>query len=167
MFFSVYSYAEVEDRIIGAAQDDTHGTWFTFEYSETEVFTLSFAGSGPGAGVIIVPGKFIMDDILRGGPFLCYYDKNDPEHKLQTLIKDKFMVNYGIGGSIDINPENSASFDSKITNPILYYFIRAAQDAEDTIGFLCNIDCYHSTFSSLKIDKNFCQLHNKLNKKKK
>ena len=67
---------------------------------------------------------------------------NDPKQKLQKLIKSKFMTKYGFGGTIDVNPKKTAgSIKGKISNTVLYYFLRAAQDSKNTKDYLKNINC--------------------------
>jgi hypothetical protein len=67
---------------------------------------------------------------------------NDPNKKLQNLIMSNFMTNYGLGGTIKVDPQNTRSIvKGEITNTVLYYFLRAAQDSKNTKEYLRNIDC--------------------------
>ena len=82
------------------------------------------------------------------GPFLdpnkaiCLLLTNDPDRKLHNLIKTKFMPNYQVGGTIDVDPKNTMSaVKGKISNTVLYYFLRAAQDSKNTEDYLKNINC--------------------------
>ena len=129
------SYA-IEKRVIGYADDGVEA-WFTFSYSPNDVFSLSFAGSGDAAGVWITKG-----DLLDPNSTLCLLLRDDPSQKLQNLIKTKFMTNYGFGGTIKVDPNNTRSYvKGEITNTILYYFLRAAQDSKNTKEYLQNINC--------------------------
>ena len=129
------SYA-IEKRVIGYADDGVEA-WFTFSYSPNDVFSLSFAGSGDAAGVWITKG-----DLLDPNSTLCLLLRDDPSQKLQNLIKTKFMTNYGFGGTIKVDPNNTRSFvKGEITNTVLYYFLRAAQDSKNTKEYLQNINC--------------------------
>lgn len=129
------SYA-IEKRVIGYADDGVEA-WFTFSYSPNDVFSLSFAGSGDAAGVWITKG-----DLLDPNSTLCLLLRDDPSQKLQNLIKTKFMTNYGFGGTIKVDPNNTRSYvKGEITNTVLYYFLRAAQDSKNTKEYLQNINC--------------------------
>ena len=129
------SYA-VEKRVTGYADDGVEA-WFTFSYSPNDVFSLSFAGAGDAAGVWITKG-----DLLDPNNTLCLLLRDDPSQKLQNLIKTKFMTNYGFGGTIKVDPNNTRSFvKGEITNTVLYYFLRAAQDSKNTKEYLQNINC--------------------------
>lgn len=129
------SYA-IEKRVIGYADDGVEA-WFTFSYSPNDVFSLSFAGSGDAAGVWITKG-----DLLDPNSSLCLLLRDDPSQKLQNLIKTKFMTNYGFGGTIKVDPNNTRSYvKGEITNTVLYYFLRAAQDSKNTKEYLQNINC--------------------------
>ena len=126
----------VEKRVTGYADDGVEA-WFTFSYSPNDVFSLSFAGAGDAAGVWITKG-----DLLDPNNTLCLLLRDDPSQKLQNLIKTKFMTNYGFGGTIKVDPNNTRSFvKGEITNTVLYYFLRAAQDSKNTKEYLQNINC--------------------------
>ena len=126
----------IEKRVTGYADDGVEA-WFTFSYSPNDVFSLSFAGSGDAAGVWITKG-----DLLDPNSTLCLLLRDDPSQKLQNLIKTKFMTNYGFGGTIKVDPNNTRSFvKGEITNTVLYYFLRAAQDSKNTKEYLQNINC--------------------------
>ena len=130
------SFAEIEKRVI-AYGDDGVEAWFTFAYSDKDIFSLSFAGSGPLPGILIVEGL-----LLDPNKAICLLLTNDPERKLHNLIKTKFMTNYGVGGSIKVDPKNTISaVKGEISNTVLYYFLRAAQDSKDTKDYLKNINC--------------------------
>ena len=128
--------ADMEKRVIAYA-DDENEAWFTFQYKPKDVFTLSFAGSGDSPGIWIVKG-----DTLIAKNTICFLLTNDPKQKLQKLIKSKFMPKYGLGGSIKVDPKNAISaVKGKISNTVLYYFLRAAQDSKNTKDYLKNINC--------------------------
>ena len=130
------SFAEIEKRVI-AYGDDGVEAWFTFAYSDKDIFSLSFAGSGPLPGILIVEGL-----LLDPNKAICLLLTNDPDRKLHNLITTKFMTNYGFGGTIDVDPKNTISaVKGKISNTVLYYFLRAAQDSKDTKDYLKNINC--------------------------
>ena len=74
-----YSHA-LEKRVTGYADDGVEA-WFTFAYSSSDVFSLSFAGSGDAAGVWITKG-----DLLDPNNTLCLLLKNDPNRKLHNLF---------------------------------------------------------------------------------
>ena len=57
LLFVTNTYS-LENRVTSYA-DDGLEAWFTFEYSKKDVFTLSFAGSGPYRGIWIVEGKLL------------------------------------------------------------------------------------------------------------
>ena len=137
IFFFSFSYSlAIEKRVTGYA-DDGREAWFTFSYSLDDVFTLSFAGSGEAAGIWITKGR-----LLDPNNTLCFLLRDDPSQKLQNLIKSKFMTNYGFGGTIKVDPNNTRSFvKGEITNTVLYYFLRAAQDSKNTKEYLQNINC--------------------------
>ena len=129
-------FADMEKRVIAYGDDGNEG-WFTFQYKPKDVFTLSFAGSGDSPGIWIVKG-----DTLIAKNTICFLLTNDPKKKLQKLIKSKFMTKYGLGGSIKVDPKNTTSaVKGEISNTILYYFLRAAQDSKDTKDYLKNINC--------------------------
>ena len=130
------SFANIENRVIGY-QDDGTAAWFTFAYSKDDIFSLSFAGSGELPGIMITEGP-----ILKPDKMICLLLTNDPNRKLQNLIKTKFMTNYGLGGTVAVDPNNTVgSVKGKISDTILYYFLRAAQDAKNTEDYLKNINC--------------------------
>ena len=130
------SFAEIEKRVI-VYGDDGVEAWFTFAYSDKDIFSLSFAGSGPLPGILIVEGL-----LLDPNKAICLLLTNDPERKLHNLIKTKFMTNYGVGGSIKVDPKHTISaVTGEISNTVLYYFLRAAQDSKDTKDYLKNINC--------------------------
>ena len=130
------AFGEIEKRVTGYA-DDSVEAWFTFAYSDNDIFSLSFAGSGPLPGILIVEGL-----LLDPNKAICLLLTNDPERKLHNLIKTKFMTNYGVGGTINVDPKNTISaVKGKISNTVLYYFLRAAQDSKDTKDYLKNINC--------------------------
>ena len=130
------SFAEIEKKVI-AYGDDGVEAWFTFAYSDKDIFSLSFAGSGPLPGILIVEGL-----LLDPNKAICLLLTNDPDRKLHNLITTKFMTNYGFGGTIDVDPKNTISaVKGKISNTVLYYFLRAAQDSKDTKDYLKNINC--------------------------
>ena len=130
-----YSHA-LEKRVTGYADDGVEA-WSTFSYSSSDVFSLSFAGSGDAACVWITKG-----DLLDPNNTLCLLLTNDPNRKLQNLIKTKFMTKYGLGGSIKVDPNNTMSIvKGEISNTVLYYFLRAAQDSKNTNEYLQNINC--------------------------
>ncbi len=137
IFFINFSNSHaIEKRVTGYADDGVEA-WFTFSYSPNDVFSLSFAGSGDAAGVWITKG-----DLLDPNSTLCLLLRDDPSQKLQNLIKTKFMTNYGFGGTIKVDPNNTRSFvKGEITNTVLYYFLRAAQDSKNTKEYLQNINC--------------------------
>ena len=130
------AFGEIEKRVTAYADDDVEA-WFTFSYSDNDIFSLSFAGSGPLPGILIVEGL-----LLDPNKAICLLLTNDPERKLHNLIKTKFMTNYGVGGSIKVDPKNTISaVKGEISNTVLYYFLRAAQDSKDTKDYLKNINC--------------------------
>ena len=130
------AFGEIEKRVTAYADDDVE-VWFTFSYSDNDIFSLSFAGSGPLPGILIVEGL-----LLDPNKAICLLLTNDPKRKLHNLIKTKFMTNYGVGGSIKVDPKNTISaVKGEISNTVLYYFLRAAQDSKDTKDYLKNINC--------------------------
>ena len=130
------AYSEIEKRVTGYVDDGVEA-WFTFAYSNNDIFSLSFAGSGPLPGILIVEGP-----LLDPNKAICLLLTNDPDRKLHNLIKTKFMTDYGFGGTIDVDPKNTISaVKGKISNTVLYYFLRAAQDSENTKDYLKNINC--------------------------
>ena len=136
IFFNFSHLYAVEKRVTGYADDGVEA-WFTFSYSQNDVFSLSFAGTGYAAGVLITKGDF-----LDPNNTLCLLLRDDASQKLQNLIKTKFMTNYGLGGTIKVDPNNTRSFvKGEITNTVLYYFLRAAQDSKNTKEYLQNINC--------------------------
>ena len=119
------SYTQAFEKRVTGYTDDGIEAWFTFSYSPSDIFSLSFAGSGEAAGIWITKGKIL-----------------DPNKKLQNLIMSKFMTNYGLGGTIKVDPQNTRSIvKGEITNTVLYYFLRAAQDSKNTNDYLQNINC--------------------------
>ena len=131
------SYSQAFEKRVTGYADDGVEAWFTFSYSPSDVFSLSFAGSGEAAGVWITKGEQ-----LDPNNTLCFLLRDDPSQKLQNLIKSKFMTNYGFGGTIKVDPNNTRSFvKGEITNTVLYYFLRAAQDSKNTKEYLQNINC--------------------------
>jgi len=129
-------FADIEKKVTGYV-DDGNAAWFTFQYKPKDVFTLSFAGSGDSPGIWIVKG-----DTLIAKNTLCFLLTNDPKQKLQKLIKNKFKLKYGLSGSIKVDPKNTISaVKGEISNTVLYYFLRAAQDSKDTKDYLKNINC--------------------------
>ena len=127
---------DIEKRV-SAYTDDEYEAWFTFKYKSNDTFTLSFAGSGYKPGIWIVKGE-----LLDPNNTICLLLTNDPERKLHELIKNKFMPKYGVGGSIKVDPKNTISaVKGEISNTVLYYFLRAAQDSKDTKDYLKNINC--------------------------
>ena len=125
-----------EKRVTGYA-DDGIEAWFTFEYSKSDIFTLSFAGSGPYRGIWIVQGT-----LLDPNRTICLLETDDPSQKLQKLMMSKFMTSYGLGGDIKVDPTKTLSnIKGKISNTVLYYFLRAAQDSSSTKDYLKNINC--------------------------
>lgn len=131
------SYTQAFEKRVTEYTDDGIEAWFTFSYSPSDIFSLSFAGSGEAAGIWITKGK-----ILDPNNTLCLLLKNDPNKKLQNLIMSKFMTNYGLGGTIKVDPQNTRSIvKGEITNTVLYYFLRAAQDSKNTNDYLQNINC--------------------------
>ena len=136
LFLNISYSQAFEKRVIGYADDGVEA-WFTFSYSSSDIFSLSFAGSGEAAGVWITKGE-----LLDPNNTLCLLLTNDPSQKLQNLIKTKFMTNYGFGGTIKVDPQNTRSIvKGEITNTVLYYFLRAAQDSKDTQEYLKFINC--------------------------
>ena len=136
LFLNISYSQAFEKRVIGYADDGVEA-WFTFSYSSSDIFSLSFAGSGEAAGVWITKGE-----LLDPNNTLCLLLTNDPSQKLQNLIKTKFMTNYGFGGTIKVDPQNTRSYvKGEITNTVLYYFLRAAQDSKNTSEYLQNINC--------------------------
>ena len=130
------AFGEIEKRVTGYA-DDSVEAWFTFAYSDNDIFSLSFAGSGYKPGIWIVKGE-----LLDPNNTICLLLTNDPERKLHELIKNKFMPKYGVGGSIKVDPKNTTSaVKGEISNTVLYYFLRAAQDSKNTKDYLKNINC--------------------------
>ena len=128
--------ADIEKRV-SAYADDGYEAWFTFKYKSNDTFTLSFAGAGDVPGVLIVKGE-----LLDSNNTICLLLTNDPERKLHELIKSKFMPKYGLGGSIKVDPKNTISVvKGEISNTVLYYFLRAAQDSKNTKDYLKNINC--------------------------
>jgi hypothetical protein len=52
------------------------------------------------------------------------------------------MPKYGFGGSIDVDPKKTlGNKKGSISNTVLYYFLRAAQDSKNTKDYLKNINC--------------------------
>ena len=136
LFLNVSYSQAFEKRVTGYADDGVEA-WFTFSYSPSDIFSLSFAGSGEAAGVWITKGKQ-----LDPNNTLCLLLTNDPNKKLQNLIMSNFMTNYGLGGTVKVDPQNTRSIvKGEITNTVLYYFLRAAQDSKNTKEYLQNIDC--------------------------
>lgn len=130
------SVADIEKRVT-AYTDDGNEAWFTFQYKPKDSFTLSFAGSGDDAGIWIVKGNAMIAKNT-----ICFLLTNDPKQKLQKLIKVSFMPKYGLGGSIDVDPKKTMSnTKGSISNTVLYYFLRAAQDSKNTKDYLKNINC--------------------------
>jgi len=130
------AFGEIEKRVTAYADDGVEA-WFTFSYSDNDIFSLSFAGSGPLPGILIVDGP-----VLDPNKAICLLLTNDPDKKLHNLIKTKFMTNYGFGGTIDVDPKNTISaVKGKISDTILFYFLRAAQDSKSTEDYLKNINC--------------------------
>ena len=135
LLFVTNTYS-LENRVISYA-DDGLEAWFTFEYSKKDIFTLSFAGSGPYRGIWIVEGK-LLDPLNT----ICLLETDDQTKKLQNLIMNKFMTNYGLGGEIKVDPNRTLGIiKGKISNTILYYFLRAAQDSKNTEDYLANLNC--------------------------
>lgn len=135
LLFVTNTYS-LENRVTSYA-DDGLEAWFTFEYSKKDVFTLSFAGSGPYRGIWIVEGK-LLDPLNT----ICLLETDDQTKKLQNLIMSKFMTNYGLGGEIKVDPNRTlANIKGKISNTVLYYFLRAAQDSKSTKEYLNFINC--------------------------
>ena len=136
ILFCSTSSANMEERVIAYADDGVQA-WFTFEYNSKDKFTLSFAGSGVSRGVWIVNGQ-----VLNPSNTLCMLETEDPDRKLQNLIKDQFVPKYGFSGSIDVNPDNTmTAVKGKISNTILYFFLRAAQDSDNTKSYLKKLGC--------------------------
>ena len=136
LFLNVSYSQAFEKRVTGYADDGVEA-WFTFSYSPGDIFSLSFAGSGEAAGVWITKGEQ-----LDPNNTLCLLLTNDPKKKLQNLIMSNFMTNYGLGGTVKVDPQNTRSIvKGEITNTVLYYFLRAAQDSRNTNEYLHNIDC--------------------------
>tara|TARA_B100002051_G_scaffold262487_1_gene285157 strand:+ start:375 stop:821 length:447 start_codon:yes stop_codon:yes gene_type:complete len=130
------AFSKIEKRVTAYADDGVEA-WFTFAYSSNDIFSLSFAGSGPLPGIMIMEGPF-----LDPNKAICLLLTNDPDRKLHNLIKTKFMPNYQVGGTIDVDPKNTMSaVKGKISNTVLYYFLRAAQDSKNTEDYLKNINC--------------------------
>tara|TARA_Y100000031_G_scaffold93831_1_gene102933 strand:- start:151 stop:939 length:789 start_codon:yes stop_codon:yes gene_type:complete len=129
------SKTDMEKRVTAYA-DDGNEAWFTFQYSPKDVFTLSFSGAGDDAGVWIVKGGTLIAKNT-----ICFLLRNDPKQKLQKLIKKKFMPKYGAGGSINVDPKKTnSSVKGKISNTVLYYFLKTAQDSKNTKDYLKNIN---------------------------
>ena len=136
LLLSGNAFADIEKRV-SAYADDGNEAWFTFKYKSDDIFTLSFAGSGDAPGIWIVKGE-----LLDTNNTICLLLTNDPERKLHELIKSKFMPKYGLGGSIEVDPKNTISaVKGEISNTVLYYFLRAAQDSKNTKDYLKNINC--------------------------
>ena len=137
LLLSGNAYAEIEKRVTAYEDDGYAAAWFTFKYKSTDIFTLSFDGSSEMAGVWIFKGE-VMDT----NNTVCLLLTNDPEKKLQELIRDVFMPKYGLGGSINVDPKNTISaVKGKISNTVLYYFLRAAQDSKNTKDYLKGLNC--------------------------
>lgn len=135
LLFVTNTYS-LENRVTSYA-DDGLEAWFTFEYSVKDIFTLSFAGSGPYRGIWIVEGK-LLDPLNT----ICLLETDDQTKKLQNLIMNKFMTNYGLGGEIKVDPNRTLGIiKGKISNTVLYYFLRAAQDSKNTKEYLNFINC--------------------------
>ncbi len=136
VLFTSNLFAKIEDRVI-AYGDDGREAWFTFKYKSDDIFTLSFAGSGEMAGVWIVKGE-----LLTAGNTICLLQTNDPSKKLQNLIKNEFMPKYGYGGTVDVDPRNTLTLvKGKISNTVLYYFLKAAQNSDNTKNYLKTLGC--------------------------
>ena len=136
LFFNI-SHSQAFEKRVTRYADDGVEAWFTFSYSPSDIFSLSFAGSGQNSGVWITKGE-----VLDPNNTACLLLTNDPDKKLQNLIKSKFMTNYGLGGTVKVDPQNTRSLvKGKITNTVLYYFLRAAQDSKNTNEYLKNINC--------------------------
>ena len=126
----------IEKRVIAYA-DDGLAAWFTFEYNSKDIFTLSFAGSGSLRGVLIAKGRILNDKNT-----LCILETEDPNKKLQNLIEVVFIPKYGFAGSVDVDPKNTIGLvKGKISNTILYYFLKLAQDSENTKSYLKALGC--------------------------
>ena len=72
LFLNISYSQAFEKRVTGYADDGVEA-WFTFSYSSSDVFSLSFAGSGEAAGVWITKGE-----LLDPNNTLCLLLTNDP-----------------------------------------------------------------------------------------
>ena len=145
IYSSLSSAENIEKRVLGFTDDIQYGKWFTFEIKPNDIFTLSFAGEGPDAGILIVQGP-----VLATGKTLCLLRKDDESRKLQNLMKD-FMQEYGFGGQIKVDINNNLKTlmglpvvkgkDDYISDTVLYYFLKTAQSSSSTDEFLINIKC--------------------------
>ena len=56
--------------------------------------------------------------------------------------KNEFMPKYGYGGTVDVDPKNTLTLvKGKISNTVLYYFLKAAQNSDNTKNYLKTIGC--------------------------
>ena len=139
----------IEKRVLAFSDDKygvpSAGTWFTFETKPGDVFTLSFAGSGPYAGVMILEGE-----VIEGAKALCVLARDDGSGQLQNLMR-YFLGKYGTGGKVKVDINNNVKRitgnplvegkDDYISDTVLYYFLKTAQSSSSTEDFLGNIGC--------------------------
>ena len=131
-FMSVANAEEVEKRIDGF-EDNATAAWFTFEYSEDDIFTLAFATVGPGAGIWITEGSS-----LANGETACFIDIDDPE--LRALLT-KFATLYGMYPSpIEVEPTTFGS-NNIISDPVLVYFLKEAQSQKNSAAYYKQLGC--------------------------
>ena len=145
LFFPVHNLFgedDIENRVIGFADSDDLGLWFIYKFDSNEEITLSFAGSGKDAGILIVEGR----DLITGDT-LCFLDK---ENELKIVLK-KFLLNDGASKKIKVNIKNNLKYrsgltvvegtDDYITNGALTFFLKAAQEVSNVKEYLSYIDC--------------------------
>tara|TARA_B100000989_G_scaffold241031_1_gene187918 strand:- start:383 stop:619 length:237 start_codon:yes stop_codon:yes gene_type:complete len=75
-------------------------------------------------------------------------ETDEPNRKLQNLIENLFIPKFGFGDSIDVDPKNTIGIvKGKISNTILYYFLKLAQDSKNTKAYLKTLECEPSNYS--------------------
>ena len=139
---NLFGKNDIENRVIGFADSDDLGLWFIYKFDSNEEITLSFAGSGKDAGILIVEGRDLMT-----GDTLCFLDK---ENELKIVLK-RLVVTYGLPKKIKVNIKNNLKHvlglpvvegtDDYITDGILLYFLAAAQKVSNVKEYLSYIDC--------------------------
>ena len=139
---NLFGEDDIENRVIGFADSDDLGLWFIYKFDSNEEITLSFAGSGKDAGILIVEGR----DLITGDT-LCFLDK---ENEAKIVLK-RLVVRYGFPKKIKVNIKNNLKHvlglpvvegtDDYITDGLLLYFLTAAQKVSSVKEYLSSIDC--------------------------